>query len=147
MRGMNPNDPAAARVVAVDIGGTTITISLCEHAHRYAGPLEPAGGLILSPPNLPPWGALPIVKIMKDALGVPARLLVDLLAPQRIILGAIYQRSQHLLESAMRRVLREESLASSLDACTIVPARFSSELRYLAACAAATPAADHAASG
>ncbi len=314
-------------VLGVDIGGTTITISLCrestdevpeligrtaiptrevddasaarralagaairlldEHGVRpdccgitCGGPLDPVKGHILSPPNLPPWGSLPVVAMMEDALGVPARLLndadagalvewrygagvgcrhlifvthgsgfgagiilngalyqgtgqageighvrlerlgpigygkagsiegfcsgggiaqlaqyaateryqrgqtvafcsgpcevhliraedaaraaaagdetargvfdlageylgralallVDVFAPERIVLGAVYQRSQALLEPGMRRVLEQEALASSLGACAIVPARFTSELRYLAAFAAA----------
>ncbi len=318
----------AHHIVGVDIGGTTITLSLCReqtdalplllesvaigtrevpdaaaiervltHGARdllarhdvradacgisCGGPLDPGGGLILSPPNLPPWGTLPVVRIMKDSLGAPARLLndadagalvewrfgagagarhmlfithgsgfgagiiangalyqgsgqageighvrlerlgpvgygkrgsvegfcsgggiaqlaraaaaeryqqglevafcdgpdqlhliraedaaraaaagdpvaldvfdlagdylgrvlallIDVFAPQRIVLGAVYQRSQALLEPSMRRALEREALASSLDACEIVPARFTTELRHLAAFAAAT---------
>ena len=318
----------AHHIVGVDIGGTTITLSLCReqadalplllesvavgtrevpdaaavervltqgardllarHGVRAnacgiscGGPLDPAGGLILSPPNLPPWGTLPVARIMEDSLGVPARLLndadagalvewrfgagagsrhmlfithgsgfgagiiangalyqgsgqageighvrlerlgpvgygkrgsvegfcsgggiaqlaqaaaaeryqrglevtfcdgpdklhliraedaaraaasgdpvardvfdlagdylgralallVDLFAPERIVLGAVYQRSQALLEPSMRRALEREALAASLQACEIVPARFTTELRHLAAFAAAT---------
>ena len=331
---MSAKDHAPLRhVLGLDIGGTTITISVCRErtdappvqvesstiatpalsdgaAARRAfgegardllrrcgvptqlcgiscgGPLDPAGGLILSPPNLPPWGELPIVRIMEDALGIPARLLndadagalvewkygagigcrhmlfithgsgfgagiiangalyqgtgqageighvrlerlgpvgygktgsiegfcsgngiaqiaravateryqrglsvaycagadevhliraedaaraaaegdetalevfnvagdylgrvlallVDLLAPERIVLGAVYQRSRALLEPSMRRALGREALSSSNDACAIVPARFTSELRYLAAFAAATNGDHH----
>ncbi|TVQ22773.1 MAG: ROK family protein [Spirochaetaceae bacterium] len=73
-----------------------------------------------------------------DYLGRALALLVDLFAPQRIVLGAVYQRAQALIEPSMRRALAREALASSLDACEIVPARFTGELRHLAAYAAAT---------
>lgn len=330
---MDRNREQAGRIVlGVDIGGTTITISLCREqadgiprllgsttiptrdvgdapgvtravthgasdllgAHGVrpdccgiscGGPLDPGNGLILSPPNLPPWGALPVVRIMEDALGVPSRLLndadagalvewtygaargcrhlvfvthgsgfgaglilngalyqgtgqageighvrlerlgpigygkagsiegfcsgggiaqlaqqaateryqrgqsvafcsgpgevhfiraedaaraaadgdetargvfdlageylgralallVDVFAPERIVLGAVYQRSQPLLERGMRRALTREALLSSLDSCAIVPARFTGELRYLAPFVAAVTGHD-----
>ena len=41
------------------------------------GPLDEEKGLILSPPNLPGWDAVPIVKLVSDALGVPAFLQND----------------------------------------------------------------------
>ena len=41
------------------------------------GPLNSKKGLVLSPPNLPGWDAIPIVKIFEDALGVPAFLKND----------------------------------------------------------------------
>ena len=323
-------DPSTSgrHILGVDIGGTTITLSVSREQpgavplllesvaiatqeapdraaierllvdgsrdliarHRVridacgiscGGPLDPARGLILSPPNLPPWGTLPVVRIIEESLGVPARLqndadagalvewrfgsgagvrhmlfvthgsgfgagiiangalyqgsgqageighvrlersgpvgygksgsiegfcsgggiaqlaqaaaveqyqrgcevaycdgfdrvhliraedaaraaadgdpvarevfdragdylgrvlalLIDIFAPERIVLGAVYQRAQALLEPAMRRALEREALAGSLKACEIVPARFTGELRHLAAYAAAT---------
>ncbi len=41
------------------------------------GPLDTARGVILSPPNLPGWDAVPITALVKDALGVPAYLVND----------------------------------------------------------------------
>ncbi len=41
------------------------------------GPLDEEKGLILSPPNLPDWDKVPIVKLVSDALGVPAFLQND----------------------------------------------------------------------
>ena len=328
MGAMTGSISAGRHILGVDIGGTTITLSVCREQpgdlpllvesvaietrdapdaaaiHRVlteesrallarhdvrpdmcgiscGGPLDPVRGLILSPPNLPPWGTLPVVRIIEESLGVPARLqndadagalvewqfgagvgvrhmlfithgsgfgagiiangalyqgsgqageighvrlersgpvgygksgsiegfcsgggiaqlaqaaateryqrgldvaycdgahrvhliraedtaraaadgdpvardvfdiagdylgrvlalLIDIFAPERIVLGAVYQRAQALLEPAMRRALEREALASSLKACDIVPARFTGELRHLAAYAAAT---------
>lgn len=41
------------------------------------GPLDEARGLILSPPNLPGWDAVPIVEMVHSRLGLPAKLCND----------------------------------------------------------------------
>ncbi len=41
------------------------------------GPLDSHQGVIYSPPNLPDWDAVPIVAIVQDTLGLPARLQND----------------------------------------------------------------------
>ena len=41
------------------------------------GPLDAERGLILSPPNLPGWDRIPIVRELESALGVPVRLMND----------------------------------------------------------------------
>ncbi len=41
------------------------------------GPLDSRAGIIYSPPNLPGWDAVPVVKIFEEALGVPVLLQND----------------------------------------------------------------------
>jgi glucokinase len=41
------------------------------------GPLDPKNGVILSPPNLPGWDQIPISQILRDAFGLPVRLMND----------------------------------------------------------------------
>jgi len=41
------------------------------------GPLDSKRGIILSPPNLPGWGSVEIVRILSSATGVPAALCND----------------------------------------------------------------------
>ncbi len=41
------------------------------------GPIDSKRGLVLSPPNLPGWDAVPIVRIIQDATGLSARLEND----------------------------------------------------------------------
>ncbi len=41
------------------------------------GPLDSRRGVILSPPNLPGWDEVPIVKLLEDRFGVPVRLQND----------------------------------------------------------------------
>jgi len=55
-------------------------------------------------------------------LGRGLALLVDILNPQKIIIGSIYARQRSLLEPLTLRVLQEEALSHSLSVCEIVPA-------------------------
>ncbi len=41
------------------------------------GPLDSAAGVIMSPPNLPGWDNIPIVRILADEFGVPAAVHND----------------------------------------------------------------------
>ena len=41
------------------------------------GPLDSRAGVVLSPPNLPGWDEVPIVRLVAERLGVPARLAND----------------------------------------------------------------------
>ena len=66
-------------------------------------------------------------------LGYAMAILIDLLNPQRIVLGSIYARSADLLADAMNRVLREECLAPNLSVCEIVPAELTETVGDIAA--------------
>lgn len=55
-------------------------------------------------------------------LGQGLAVLVDVLNPERIVIGSIYARQRELLEGPAMEVLRRESLAIALSACKIVPA-------------------------
>ena len=41
------------------------------------GPLDSAKGLVLSPPNLPGWDAIPFTRIVTERYGIPATLMND----------------------------------------------------------------------
>ena len=66
-------------------------------------------------------------------LGYAMAILIDLLNPERIVLGSIYARSADLLVEAMNRVLREECLAPNLSVCEIVPAELTETVGDIAA--------------
>jgi glucokinase len=66
-------------------------------------------------------------------LGYAMAILIDLLNPQRIVLGSIYARSADLLVDAMNRVLREECLAPNLSVCEILPAELTETVGDMAA--------------
>lgn len=73
-----------------------------------------------------------VFEITGHYLGRTCALLVDLLAPQRIVLGAIYGRSGDLLEAEFRRTLAAEAIPRLLSRCTVVAAELSDRIRYLA---------------
>jgi glucokinase len=66
-------------------------------------------------------------------LGYAMAILVDLLNPERIVLGSIYARSADLLVESMSRVLKEECLAPNLSVCEILPAALTETVGDLAA--------------
>lgn len=55
-------------------------------------------------------------------LGEALATIIDVLNPDRIVIGSLFVRCRDLLEDQMNQALRREALAASLVACTIVPA-------------------------
>lgn len=55
-------------------------------------------------------------------LGQGLAMLVDILNPERIVIGSIYRRQQALLEPIVMNTLRQEALPWSLNVCEIVAA-------------------------
>lgn len=63
-----------------------------------------------------------IFRISARNLGKGLAILIDLLNPEMIVIGSIYERCQELFDQEMYRVLKEEALSGSLADCRIVPA-------------------------
>ena len=68
-----------------------------------------------------------------EMLGQGLAILVDILNPERIVIGSIFQRSADLLTEPMERTLREEGLSQSVSVVEVVPAALGEELGDLAA--------------
>ena len=66
-------------------------------------------------------------------LGKLLSLLVDILNPERIVIGSIYARCHQFMEEAMYQVLEEETLLGCRRACSIVPASLGESLGDTAA--------------
>lgn len=66
--------------------------------------------------------ALAIWEKCGEMLGHGLAVLVDIINPERIVIGSIYARSGHLLRKSMEKVLAAEALPTSFAACKIVPA-------------------------
>lgn len=66
-------------------------------------------------------------------LGRLLALLIDLLDPDRIVIGSIYVWAGAFMEETMYQVLKEEALAASRRACTILPAGLGGSLGDMAA--------------
>jgi len=66
--------------------------------------------------------ALEVFTVVGKQLGRGLAVLVDLLNPERIVIGSIYARQQSLLEPIVRDTLGREALRPSLSVCRVVPA-------------------------
>ncbi|MCM3115049.1 ROK family protein [Neobacillus sp. MER 74] len=77
--------------------------------------------------------ATEIYRIVGQKLGRGLALLVDMLNPERIIIGSIYLRQEALLKPIVMEELRKEALSYSLDVCTVVPSGLGESVGDLAA--------------
>ena len=66
-------------------------------------------------------------------LGRGLAVMIDLLNPDKIVIGGIYARSGSLMEEEMVRVLKQECLPQSLEKCQILPAGLGESLGDIAA--------------
>jgi glucokinase len=63
-----------------------------------------------------------VYEIAGRELGRGLAILVDVLNPERIVIGSIYARQSELLREVMLENLRQEALPEALAACQVVPA-------------------------
>ncbi len=74
-----------------------------------------------------------VYEICGKQLGRGLSVLVDILNPERIVIGSIFQRSEQLLRKYMEETLEEESLSLARKVCEIVPASLEENLGDIAA--------------
>jgi len=77
--------------------------------------------------------ALQVFDSVAQHLGRGLALLVDVLNPERIVIGSIYARQHHLLAEKTLAVLRQEALPLALAVCQVVPAGLGEAVGDLAA--------------
>lgn len=70
-------------------------------------------------------------------LGLTLSILVDLINPERIVVGSIFERCEPLLRPAMQAELDESAIPRSLACCRILPARLGDHIGAYASLAAA----------
>mgnify|MGYP004654166041 CR=1 FL=1 len=81
--------------------------------------------------------ALETYAVCGQRLGQCLSVLIDVLDPQRIVLGGIYPRSTGLLLPHILPVIERECLPGALERCNILPARLSEQIGdYAAVCIA-----------
>lgn len=68
-----------------------------------------------------------------EKLGLGLSILIDILNPERIVIGSIYQRSGRLLVDSMNEVIKREALSVSAENCVIVPAKLGDDIGDYAA--------------
>ena len=72
--------------------------------------------------------AIEIFEISGKYLGIGLSLLIDIINPQRIVIGSVYARNPHLFEAACRKVIEKETLKVAAQVCEIVPAALGDRL-------------------
>lgn len=77
--------------------------------------------------------AVHVYDICAEKLGAGLAILVDVLNPERIVLGSIYMRDSALLCDRMQAVLRRECLPLSYQAVEVVPAKLEENIGDIAA--------------
>ncbi len=68
-----------------------------------------------------------------EKLGLGLSILIDILNPERIVIGSIFQRSGNLLVDSMNEVVKKEALSVSAECCEIVPAMLGDDIGDYAA--------------
>lgn len=71
-------------------------------------------------------------RLSAQMLGRGISILIDLLNPELIVIGSIFQRSENLLRDDMERVIAEECLPHAAEACRIVPAELGDQIGDIA---------------
>jgi glucokinase len=77
--------------------------------------------------------ALTVIEKSAAMLGRGLALLIDIINPDRIIIGSIFARSEALFRGRVERVIREEALPLTAGVCTIHPAKLGEALGDAAA--------------
>lgn len=81
--------------------------------------------------------ALQVFDLVSEKLGEGLSWLIDLLNPERIVIGSIYERCQELLHPGILRVIERETLPFSRRACSVLPAALGDRIGDVAALAVA----------
>ena len=67
-----------------------------------------------------------------ECLGRLLAILVDMLNPERIVIGSIYVRAGQYMRDTVEDVLKKEALAKSREVCKVVPAGLGESLGDMA---------------
>ena len=81
--------------------------------------------------------ALEVYRICGEYLGKGLSLLIDILNPERIVLGSIFSRCRDLLWPAAQAVIEKEALFPAAQCCQVVPAQLGENIGDYAAVATA----------
>lgn len=77
--------------------------------------------------------ALALMEETGEMLGRGVSILVDILNPQKIIIGSIFVRQEQILREPMQKMMEQEALSYSRKVCEIVPAGLGEQLGDYAA--------------
>jgi glucokinase len=72
--------------------------------------------------------AIEIFELSGHYLGKGLSILIDILNPQRIVIGSVYARNTQLFEKACLEIINQEALKPARDVCEIVPAALGDQI-------------------
>ena len=81
--------------------------------------------------------AIKVYEVCGEYLGKGLSVLIDILNPERIVIGSIFARSEDLLRESMEKVINAETLGISAQCCKVVPALLGEKIGDYAAIATA----------
>ena len=81
--------------------------------------------------------ALAVYRMSGEYLGRGLAFMIDILNPERIVIGSIFARSRGLLWEAAKQEIEREALAPAAACCTVVPAELGESIGDYAAIATA----------
>jgi len=84
--------------------------------------------------------ALKVIEQSASMLGRFLAMLIDIINPDRIVIGSIFTRSEALFRSRIEEIIRQEALPLCADACSIKPAALGESLGDVAAISVAISA-------
>jgi len=77
--------------------------------------------------------AIRVIRATGERLGAVLAILVDLLNPERIVIGGLAMRMGETLLAPARAVMKREALAAAAERCTVVPAALGEHIGDIAA--------------
>ncbi len=77
--------------------------------------------------------AMDVYRVCAEKLGLGLSILIDILNPQAIVIGSIYERSNDLFDPVIHEIIKDESLALSAANCEILPAQLGDQIGDFAA--------------
>lgn len=77
--------------------------------------------------------ALSVFNESARRLGEGLSVLIDILNPQRIVIGSVYARAEQLFAAVMREVIERETLDANRNVCEILPATLGDSIGDIAA--------------
>ena len=81
--------------------------------------------------------AVAVYALSGKRLGEGLSVLIDILNPERIVIGSIFARSEKLLRPAMQEVIDREALPQAAGVCKVVPAQLGEAIGDIASLAIA----------
>ena len=77
--------------------------------------------------------AIEVYNLCGEKLGYGLSILIDILNPETIVIGSIFERCENLLRAEMEKKIKEETLFASRQVCKVVPAALTENIGDIAA--------------